>query len=69
VTSLGLDRFNLVAHDYGGFLALGYLRRNPQRVLRLAVLNSRAHDVFRPWFYRFSQGQRWAATYTPAVLR
>jgi pimeloyl-ACP methyl ester carboxylesterase len=69
VRSLGVDRFNLVAHDYGGFLALGYLRRHGERVSRLAILNSRAHGIFRPWFYRFSRGQHWAATHMPAVLR
>ena len=69
VTSLGLERFNLVAHDYGGFLALGYLRDHPQRVLRLAILNSRAHSVFRPWFYRFSLAQHLAATRCPTILR
>jgi pimeloyl-ACP methyl ester carboxylesterase len=69
VTSLRLERFNLVAHDYGGFLGLGYLRRYPHRVMRFAVLNSRAHKTFRPWFYRFSQQQHWAATRVPAVLR
>ncbi|MGH3677726.1 MAG: alpha/beta fold hydrolase, partial [Mycobacterium sp.] len=68
-TSFGLDRFNLVAHDYGGFLALGYLRRHPERVLRLALLNTRAHNIFRPWFYRFSIGQQWVATHAPAVAR
>ncbi|MDV3128022.1 alpha/beta hydrolase [Mycobacterium sp. 21AC1] len=67
--SFGLDRFNLVAHDYGGFLGLGYTLRHPERVKRLALLNTRAHRVFRPWFYRFSLGQRWAVTRTPAVAR
>lgn len=33
----------------------------PDRVMRLALLNTRAHSIFRPWFYRFSWGQRWAA--------
>ncbi|HKP44443.1 alpha/beta fold hydrolase [Mycobacterium sp.] len=28
--ALGLDRFNLVAHDYGGFLGLGYALRRPR---------------------------------------
>jgi pimeloyl-ACP methyl ester carboxylesterase len=69
VTSLGLDRFNLIAHDYGGFIALGYMRRHPERVLRLALLNSRAHNIFRPWFYRFSVGQHWIATHAPWVAR
>jgi pimeloyl-ACP methyl ester carboxylesterase len=63
VERLGLDRFNLIAHDYGGFVGLGYVLRHPERVLRLAVLNSRAHSVFRPWFYRFSLGQSWVATH------
>jgi pimeloyl-ACP methyl ester carboxylesterase len=67
--SLRLDRFNLIAHDYGGFLGLGYVQRHPDRVLRLALLNTRAHGIFRPWFYRFSQGQRWAARHWPALLR
>lgn len=67
--SFGLDRFNLVAHDYGGFLGLGYTLRHPERVLRLALLNTRAHSIFRPWFYHFSRGQRWAVTNTPGLAR
>jgi pimeloyl-ACP methyl ester carboxylesterase len=67
--SFGLDRFNLVAHDYGGFLGLGYVQRHPDRVMRLALLNTRAHSIFRPWFYRFSQNQRWLASHAPALLR
>src|SRR5579871_3346607 len=29
--ALGLDRCNLFAHDYGGYLALGYLARHSDR--------------------------------------
>jgi pimeloyl-ACP methyl ester carboxylesterase len=65
--TLGLDRFNLIAHDYGGFLGLGYVLRHPERVRRLALLNTRAHGVFRPWFYRFSLGQRWIARHDRAA--
>ena len=54
VERLGWPRFNLIAHDYGGFIGLGYAIRHPERVQRLAVLNTRAHGLFRPWFYRFS---------------
>jgi len=46
--ALGLARVNLFAHDYGGYLALGFARGNTQRLLRLAILNSRAHRTF-PW--------------------
>ena len=67
--ALGLDRFNLIAHDYGGFLSLGYVLRHPDRVTRLALLNTRAHGVFRPWFYRYSLAQQWAATHVPALVR
>jgi pimeloyl-ACP methyl ester carboxylesterase len=67
--SFGLDRFNLVAHDYGGFLGLGYVLRHPDRIIRLALLNTRAHNIFRPWFYRFSLGQGWAAAHAPAIVR
>jgi pimeloyl-ACP methyl ester carboxylesterase len=67
--SFGLDRFNLVAHDYGGFLGLGYAQRHPERVMRLALLNTRAHNIFRPWFYRFSRGQGWAASKVPGLVR
>jgi pimeloyl-ACP methyl ester carboxylesterase len=66
--SFGLDRFNLVAHDYGGFLGLGYVLRHPERVMRMALLNTRAHGIFRPWFYHFSQGQSWAARNAPGAL-
>jgi pimeloyl-ACP methyl ester carboxylesterase len=67
--TFGVHRFNLVAHDYGGFLGLGYVQRHPDRVMRLALLNTRAHSIFRPWFYRFSQGQHWLASHAPALLR
>ncbi|WP_156688388.1 alpha/beta fold hydrolase [Mycobacterium sp. Marseille-P9652] len=62
VRRLGWERFNLCAHDYGGFVGLGYAIRHPERVLRLALLNTRAHGIFRPSFYRFSAGQHRIAT-------
>ncbi|ONM50776.1 alpha/beta fold hydrolase [Nocardia donostiensis] len=44
--ALGLDRVDLACHDYGGFLGLGFVQRYPERVRRLAILNSRAHGIF-----------------------
>lgn len=58
---LGLSRFNLMCHDYGGYLGLGYTIRHPERVLRLAILNSRAHGIFTREFYRFSLAQHWVS--------
>jgi len=46
--ALGLAKTNLFAHDYGSFLALGFASRSPERLLRLAILNSRAQSTF-PW--------------------
>jgi pimeloyl-ACP methyl ester carboxylesterase len=44
--ALALERVNLVGHDYGGFLGLGFVIRYPERVLRFAIVNSRAHRTF-----------------------
>ncbi len=49
--ALELPRCTLIVHDYGGFLGLGFAGRYPQRVQRLAILNSRAHRVFPPSSY------------------
>ncbi|MFI5720725.1 alpha/beta fold hydrolase [Nocardia sp. NPDC051750] len=48
--ALGLDRADLACHDYGGFLGLGFVQRYPERVRRLAILNSRAHGTFTPLY-------------------
>jgi len=53
VDGLSLQGFNLAGHDYGGHLALGFAQRYSNRVLRLAILNSRAHLTFTSTsFYR-----------------
>jgi pimeloyl-ACP methyl ester carboxylesterase len=49
--ALGVERCNLVGHDYGGFLALGFTEQNSDRVQRLAILNSRAQGTFVPRWY------------------
>ncbi|CAM5229017.1 alpha/beta fold hydrolase [Streptomyces fumanus] len=53
--ALGIPSVNLFGHDYGGFLALGFTQTHPERVRRLAILNSRAQSSFsRPWYAVFS---------------
>ncbi|MFV0135775.1 alpha/beta fold hydrolase [Streptomyces sp. HMX87] len=49
--ALGIEAVNLVGHDYGGFLALGFTQSHPGRVRRLALLNSRAQSTFVPRWY------------------
>jgi pimeloyl-ACP methyl ester carboxylesterase len=68
VQRLGWQEFNLCVHDYGGLIGLGYTIRHPERVLRLALLNTRAHGIFRPGFYRFSLAQHWFATHPAASV-
>ncbi|WP_280400807.1 alpha/beta fold hydrolase [Nocardia carnea] len=64
--ALGLDRVDLACHDYGGFLGLGFVQRHPDRVRRLAILNSRAHGTFtlpyRLLFGAFTVGSRYRPT-------
>ncbi|MBD0420764.1 alpha/beta hydrolase [Streptomyces sp. TRM S81-3] len=49
------DAVNLVGHDYGGFLSLGFTETHPGRVRRLAILNSRAQSTFvGRWYAVFS---------------
>jgi pimeloyl-ACP methyl ester carboxylesterase len=53
--ALELPSVNLFAHDYGGFIGLGFCVRHPARVRRLALLNSRAHRSFnRTWHTIFA---------------
>ncbi len=44
--ALAIDRCNLIAHDYGGYISLGFLIAHPERVLRFGILNSRGHETF-----------------------
>jgi pimeloyl-ACP methyl ester carboxylesterase len=39
---LGIDRFALVGHDYGGPVALTFLRSQPGRVTHLAIMSTNA---------------------------
>lgn len=49
--ALSLDRVNFICHDYGGFLGLGFALAHERRLLRLAVINSRAQGNFAPFSY------------------
>jgi pimeloyl-ACP methyl ester carboxylesterase len=52
--ALGWGGFDLFGHDYGGFIGLAFAQQHPERVRRLALLNTRAHRSFRPrWYLAF----------------
>ena len=59
--TLGLGAVSIAGHDYGGFLSLGFALRHPERVRRLAVLNSRAHRTFPQPAYLLFGVLAWAA--------
>ena len=40
VAALGLERFTLVVHDFGGPIALPFAAAHPERIARLVVMNS-----------------------------
>ena len=42
VASLGLRQLDLVVHDWGGAIGLGFAGRHPERVRRLVILNTAA---------------------------
>ena len=42
---LGLDDVNLVVHDWGGVIGLGWAVRHPERVKRLVILNNGAFHL------------------------
>jgi pimeloyl-ACP methyl ester carboxylesterase len=70
--ALELPPVNLFAHDYGGFIGLGFCLRHPDRVRRMALLNSRAHRSFnRKWHAIFAAIGAAARTpaFHPLVLR
>ena len=59
---LGLEGINLVVHDWGGMIGLGWAARNPERVKRLVILNTAAFHLPKsksfPW-------QLWMVRDTP----
>jgi pimeloyl-ACP methyl ester carboxylesterase len=53
--ALELETVDLAAHDYGGFLGLGFVIGQPMRVRRFAIVNSRAHRTFpAPYYQQFA---------------
>jgi haloalkane dehalogenase len=53
---LRFDDINLVVHDWGGMIGLGWAARNPERVKRLVILNTAAFHLPKsksfPWQLR-----------------
>ena len=62
---LGVDRFTLVGHDWGGAIAWMAALQNPQRIERLIILNAPHPLVFQRSMFDGS-GQREASQYIRA---
>lgn len=60
--TLGIDRFTLVGHDWGGAIAWMAALRHPDRVQRLVILNAPHPQVFQRSLYD-DPGQRAASQY------
>jgi len=45
--ALGVERFTVIGHDWGGAIGFGYACRHPERVERIVVLNSAAFLLAR----------------------
>lgn len=52
IERLGLERFTLVVHDFGGPIALPFAEAHPERIARLVVLNSFMWPFEDPKFVR-----------------
>jgi len=77
VASLGLRRVHLVVHDWGGAIGFGFAARHPEKIGRLAVLNTAAFTSKRipariawckvaglgPLLVRGANGFAWPATW------
>lgn len=71
----GIDRFHFVVHDIGGPIGFDVVRRIPDRIKSLTVLNTmmKVASFHRPWFmepfdYR-GLGELWVkGLFTPAIL-
>jgi len=60
VEKLDCGPVHLVAHDYGGYLAMGMTKNSPELFRSHVLLNSRAHGTFKKrWRYLFIPLLRW----------
>jgi haloalkane dehalogenase len=67
LAALGVDQLGLAVHDLGGPIGLHWTLRNPERVTRLALLNTLVYPQFSPAVMEFvrvltNPGERERAT-------
>ena len=49
-----VERYNLIVHDWGGAIGMGVAVQNPERVDKIAILNSAAYlSKWMPWRIAF----------------
>ena len=50
IEQLGIDRFSLVVHDWGGAIGMGYAVKHPERIESLVIMNTGAfRSKHMPW--------------------
>ena len=59
IDNLELDRFGLVGHDIGAFLAQEYIRRHPDRLVGLFVFNCRHFSLKKEWIEKDHVSEIW----------
>lgn len=83
ITSLGLEQIDLVVHDWGGAIGLGFAGRHPEKIRRLVILNTAAFPDNRiparialcrapllgPLIVRGCNGFAWPATWMAMARR
>lgn len=83
IASLGLEQVDLVVHDWGGAIGLGFAGRHPEKVRRLVILNTAAFPDARiparialcrapflgPLIVRGCNGFAWPATWMAMARR
>lgn len=42
IDKLGFEKFNLIVHDWGGAIGMGYATRHPERINRIVITNTAA---------------------------
>ncbi len=83
LATLGIDKFSLVVHDWGGAIGMGVATRRPEAIKKIVVLNTAAFrsklipfrirlcrlPFFGEFIVRFFNGFAWPATFMAVATK